>query len=190
MDHEYYEIDKTKKNLTIKATRYPYKPIYVYKCLLKIAVGLLNENVLLNYEPCQRFLLSDKYDAQLKGNPYIRLFGYFCPGPPLIPPSVFICKKKEDKKNKNIPTRTMVIHFQNYVYQIFIPFGDEDKEINQIGKTLTFNYVPPFLDKTWIEEFGKPTIMNIDLSDSETKRGDKQNITMTFSEAIFKDFPK
>lgn len=189
LDEEYFEIDETKRKLTIKATRHPYKPLYVYKCLLKVAFGLLNGNVLPNYEDCRKLLLSDDYDTQLNGHPYLRLFGYFSPGPQFPSPMIMLWKKKEDKSYLNIPKRTMVIHFQNYVYQIFLPFGLEDNDINQEGKTIKFDLIPPFLDKKWVELFGKPTVMNIDLSDCELKRSDKQNITMTFNEAIFKGFP-
>lgn len=187
IDEQYFEIDQIGKKLTIKATRHPYKPIYVYKALLKIAYGLLSEEELPNYELCKKFLQSDKNDSDLKGHPYLRLFGFFSPGPQFPSPLVFLWKKKKEKMEKNIPMRSMVIYFHNYVYQIFLPFGVEDREINKAGQTITFNILPPLLDKKWIEIFGQPGNIHIDLSDYETKKNEKQSVTMTFDEAIFKD---
>lgn len=189
-DNQYFDIDETGKKLTIKATRHPYKPIYVYKALLKIAYGLLPEDELPNYEHCRLFLQADKNDANFKGHPHLRLFGYLSPGPQFGPPTVFLWKKRQEKAEKNIPTRTMVIYFQNYAYQIFLPFDKADSNINKIGQTITFSLVPPFLDKKWVETFGDPHTIHIDLSDSETKKNDKQSVTMTFDEAIFKDMPR
>jgi hypothetical protein len=190
MDNQYFEVDESGKKLTIKTTRHPYKPIHVYKALLKIAFGLLPEGELPNYEQCRLFLQSDKEDSKFKGHPHLRLFGYFSPGPQFTSPTVFLWKKKKEKARKNIPTRSMVIYFQNHVHQIFLPFDKADAVINKVGHTITFNLVPPFLDKKWIETFGDPSNIHVDLSESETKINDKLNVTMTFDEAIFKDMPK
>jgi hypothetical protein len=187
IDNKYFEIDETGKRLTIKATKHPYKPIYVYKALLKIAYGLLPEIDLPNYENCRVLLQSDKHDEKLKGHSYLRLFGYFSPGPQFKSPLVFLWKKKADRIQKNLPLRTMVLYFQNYVHQIFLPFGEEDNKINQIGKTITFKILPPFLDEKWIEIFGQPGTIHVDLSGYDTKSNDKQSVTMKFDEAIFKD---
>jgi hypothetical protein len=98
--------------------------------LLKIAYGLLPYEELGNYEHCRLFLQSDKNDLKFKGHPYLRLFGYFSPGPQFPTPTIFLWKKKEEWVNKNIPTRTMVVYFQNYAYQIFLPFDIADVNIN------------------------------------------------------------
>lgn len=191
-NEEYYEIDESRTKLTVKVKRHTYIPLYVYKCLLKIAFGLLNDNALPLYKICEKFLLSHYYDNQVKGHPYLRLFGFYCPGPLFTSPAPFVIiwKMKESKDGKNIPTRIMVIHFQNYVFQIFIPFGPKDEEINQIGKQINFNFIPPFLDAKWIKEFGKPSIFHIDMSSNIPIKGDNQNVTLTFSEPIPKDFPR
>ena len=80
--------------------------------------------------------MSDKYDSQLKNNPYFRLFGFFAPGPQFPAPIIMGWVKKYDKKNKNIPSRTMSLYFQNYVYQIFLPFCKADEKINEKGKAV------------------------------------------------------
>jgi hypothetical protein len=79
----------------------------------------------------------------------------------------------------------MVLYFQNYIYQVFIPFDENDKWLYQKGSEITFPIMSPFLDKTWIDNFGKPKFFNIDLSSSELKKNEKQIISMSFDSVKF-----
>jgi hypothetical protein len=184
-ENNHFEIDKDKKTLTVNSVKHPYTPIKVFKALLKVALSLVEGSELANFPKAFKILMSDEHDDKIKGLPVLRLFVWVCPGVPFPSPLVFLCCKKESKKEANAPSKTMVLYFQNYIYQVFIPFDENDKWLYQKGSEITFPIMSPFLDKTWIDNFGKPKFFNIDLSSSELKKNEKQIISMSFDSVKF-----
>lgn len=184
LENDHFKIDQERKELTINSVRHPYTPIKVFKVLLKIGYSLLPPEELSEYENVKKLLQTDRSDSKMNGNPFFRLLGVFSPGAPFPSPLIFCCKKRYEHKDTNIPTRTFILYFQNYIYQFFMPYCEGDKWMYGVGKTVNIHLMPPLLDKKWIEFFGQPGHFNLDLSSSEVRKNEKQNITMSFDAAI------
>ena len=80
----------------------------------------------------------------------------------------------------------MSLFFQNFIFQIFIPFCQDDIEFNQQGQDINFKVIPPFIDKSLIAKFGSPDFIHVDLSDEKTIKGEKQSVTLLFDKLEFK----
>ena len=184
IENENVIIDEAMKTLTIKAIKASYIRINVYKSLLKIALSLIPLEVLAKYKKSIKFLMTSEFDEKMKGNPFIRMRGYFVPGVPIKKPLVFLWKKSNHSKNMSIPYRTLSIYFQTYILQIFINLDENDRHLYS-NKSALFKFLPPFMDKAWIEAFGEPGYFDLDMSDYKLKKGEEQNITMTFDEVNF-----
>jgi len=178
-DIDHLKIDEKNKKITIEAIKASYKPINVYKSLLKVALALIPVEELDNYKKSMKVLMTNKFDDKLKGNPFMRLLGYFVPGIPVTKPIAFLWKKRSESLNDDIPFRVLSIYFQTYIYQVFITHDLNDRHLYN-NKNVKLKVIPPFIDKSWIKRFGEPGFFNIDLSDSEVKRGEPQKITLTF----------
>ena len=50
-------------------------------------------------------------------------------------PMIGLYKKKEEYKNKNIPTYSSLLLFANYLYQIYLPYYEEDSWLNENEST-------------------------------------------------------
>lgn len=184
LENDHFKIDQENKKLTINSVRHPFTPIKVFKVLLKIGYSLLPENELNDYQNLKKILMSNELDNKMYGNPFFRLLGFFSPGAPFPSPTIFCCKKREDKNDINCPSRTYIIYFQNNIYQFFMPYFKGDNWIFEESKTVNLLQMPPLLDKNWIAYSGKPSPYNIDLSSDLIKKNEPQNITMSFDSAI------
>ena len=165
--------DIENKRFIINSTKHSYVPIHVFKCLLKVAISLI-KNDLSDYTQTIDFLMSEK--NTLDSNPLLILHKYFIPGPPFPTPYIFSCVKRTVLNNEPFPTRTIIISFHNFVYQIFVPFVSKDINL----KTMNLCIMPPFIDKDWIEEYGRPKAEVDDLSTSLKRKGINEEITIKY----------
>jgi hypothetical protein len=83
--------------------------------------------------------------------------------------------KKKNAVNP-IPTHIFMIHFQNAIYQIFIPLHQEDIKLLN-NKTIPIYWSPPFF-ATPKDAFETPIQpMDHDLSSTEQLKGEEHKIT-------------
>lgn len=184
LENDHFKVDEDDKTLLIKGTKHPYTPLKVFKLLAKIGYSLLPEDELSKFQTMRKVIMSEEFDNKVNGNPLFRLFEMISPGPPFPSPMIFSCKKKAEHQATPCPTWTYVIYFQNYIYQFFLPYYDDDYWIFKPGGTVTILRMPPLLDKKWIETFGEPSFLSIDLSSNIIKKNEPQYVTMQFDEAI------
>lgn len=183
MDNIHFTINESEKELVITAIKHTYVPIKVFKSILRIAYSLIPPEEKEDYETTRRIIMSDEHDEKLKNNFMFKLFGFFSPGPAFPDPMVFFAKKKLNIQST--PSRTMVIYFQNYIYQIFIPYGKSDEWMFEPGRNIDLTIMPPFIDKTWIETYADPKFFSVDLSDNAPKKKEEQKITLVFDSVAY-----
>jgi len=173
-------IDYSNANSTIiTAIKHSYIPLSVYKAILKVAISLIDDK-LEDYSRTIEFLMTNKLDKFIQNNPLIGLHRYFIPGPSLeFPMSFSFIKNISSQEEKNlVPSRAVVICFQNWVYQIFIPFDSKDEHFERVGKEIIRPILPPFIDKKWILTYGKPKPEWVDLSSNSKVKGQKDILTL------------
>lgn len=78
--------------------------------------------------------MNDVNDHKVEGSPFFRLFSYFVPGPFFGIPFAFLFKKKIGHDKKEVPEYTLLVFFQNHMYQIFFPFCESDSHLFLAGK--------------------------------------------------------
>ncbi len=140
-DRDDYQIDEVNKTLRIAFRKEQYRPIFIYKSLLKIGLGLLpkkfdelnqksfewltNRNNEINYSPIA-------YITTLKRTFFNKPFG-----------ELYRAKKISSNKEE-FPEHTLVLGFANQVIQIFLPFSEELLSVNNGQRNLVFTVFPAF----------------------------------------------
>lgn len=178
----HFEIDDEEKKFIINTERHSYRPINVYRAFLKIALMLLEENDLPDYTDAFSFLLNESYSRHHKEDPFFNLYSFFIPGPAYTAPMVFLFRKKESMRKKNVPKIVACIYSNNYMHQIFLPFSAHDLDWIKRYKKGFFITCPPLVDKSWVEKYGEPQHSIKDMSGIDLEKGEPHRITMSFKE--------
>ena len=177
-DKGYFTQDRSRKEINIKQIKHPYIPVNVFRCLLKIAVSLIDKEKLSNYKNTFEFLMDD--NLLEPKSPLIAIHQFFIPGPPAKTPLLFLYKKRENVSNHLIPKRTMIITFHNYTYQLFIPFDKDEMILNETNDRIKATIMPPMVSQKWIDKYGSPVSSLKNLSDIKTVKGDEEKIKFKY----------
>ena len=132
------EIDE--HTLQFNFVRQTYKPIMVYKTLVKMAISILPENELSFFQKTIDWLKKDDKAIEDYFGQFI-IFRFYAGLSkfPFIKTTLFK-KKREDLE---IPYSQMLLAFSNYSFQFIVPCFERDKILN--GKTINFRGIPtPF----------------------------------------------
>lgn len=179
VDDTVYTLDEENKSFTLKTKRRAYIPIHIPKMILKMAYSLLEDSDLADFDYLRRFLIDKKHQASFKGDPALKIFGYFIPGPSKFKkPFLQLWKKREDIEVKNIPTYLVLLFYGPYQYQMILPWGMMDD--NLYSRNITVPIAPLFVDDGQMVKFGREDFHTLDLTSSEKKRGEDQDITFKF----------
>lgn len=167
---------------TLHVAKHTYTPLNAYKALLKTAYMLLPQSELSHYTAINNILRTPKHDSSLQGSPFFRFIGYFLPGNPLPSPVMFCYKKRAEYAQENYPDRVFVVYFQNYIYQLFLPFCTLDDWIYKGPGEVKLPRAMPWVDRKWIEQFEKPIAHNLDMSSNQAVKGEEQRITLVYDQ--------
>lgn len=138
--------DPKNGKITVRFKRLPFKPLHVFKALLKIAISVLAEEDMKNYQLALEFVL-DK--TKFMENGYV-MNGYYLPFSFNMPPHIFIFRKRD--KDAHIPTHVVAIYFGNSVFAIPMPLHNEDIKKWRENPNLELNPFPPlFTEFTHLE---------------------------------------
>ena len=177
------EIDKKGKRLTVHAKRNPYIPIYAYKALLKIALSMIQEDEIGNFRDCIRFLMDNSQNELLKGYPLCYIHVHQVHGWKMfLQPTAYLYRRKNDSTNQMVPAKTFVLYSGNHIYQIFLPFNQEDQHL--IEQPARLNAYPLLFDKS-VYESGITYNSYWELLDGHEKvYGENQRLVFSFEEII------
>lgn len=161
------------RQIIIPAIKDNYVPSNAYKAFLKIALCLIEDNDVTNFEEAFSFLKYGytKIHQRIKNS--MNIIRVFMPGPPLvISPVVRLFKRKNIEVS--LPEKILVMHVKNLIYQVVLPLSKNDYHLADI--TMEIPMCPIILDKRVIEEFGDFQFKSIDLSSNETVKNKNTNI--------------
>ena len=132
--------DKT-GTLSLKFETEPYRPIDVYKAFLKMALGLLPEEEIedyqLSFDILQKKELSEKLKDEMLTVHVHNL------NKPYTFNGIVLFKKRSDC-NIPVPPFTMVLFFGQSMHQIYLPL-QKKYLAERRGKTITYPLMPPVL---------------------------------------------
>ncbi len=123
----------------ITYTKNSYKPINVFKSLLKIALTLMPESYLNDYGMMFDFINSeDNHPAYVQFAQVLFYTTEF-----KVQTCCYLFEKTDPQGAR--PTHIFKLYFENFIYQFFIPYHVQDMNIYEAGASLTTKYCPPIL---------------------------------------------
>lgn len=164
---------------TIKYSKNAYKPINIYKCLLKIALSVLPSWDFRFYSEMLRFITTEEnheYYVQ-----FAKVWSYET-HVRRDQPSCYLFRRRDGVND--VPKHVFMLYFENYIYEIFIPRYAPDQGLYESRKFTTF-YCPPFL-----LEDNKATSLGasfIDFTSTDIKKNEQTSITYKLSPDYFKN---
>lgn len=157
---------------SIQTLGYPFRPINVYRCLLKIALSLIDEKEIESFKKAIDFLQDDNYKRNPDFDTLFSVHQYFIPGKIEELSRIYIYKLREELNKLNYPTYTFVFYFKNLILQIYIPFFEHDlSKASRIKNLLIF---PPLIRESWQKKYGMPQPFLHSLNDEKLISEPKQ----------------
>lgn len=137
---------------TIQTIGYPYRPINIYKCFLKMAFSLIDEREINLFKGSIDFLQDDTYKKEPRFDTLFAIHQFFIPGKIIESSRVYVYKLIEEQFKLRYPTYTFVFYFKNLILQLYIPFYQLDlAKYSRIKGLLVF---PPLITEKWQLKFG------------------------------------
>lgn len=171
-------IENGDKQIMIPAVKNKFTPINVYRAILKIALGLIEESEVNNFRSAFEFLLSDDDIYYNKVKNSMTIMRIFVPGPSVLEsPHVHLWKRKS--LEIEMPEKLAVIHVKNLKYIIPIPLNKNDNHLK--GKSLEVPMCPIILPDTYVKKYGNFQFEAIDLSGKEVIKGKDDTIGLNIS---------
>jgi hypothetical protein len=163
------EIDHEAKTLTITIPAQRYRPLGVFKALLKVAITFMDEHDLPKAPEALRWLrAADLTTDQVDDGTRYTCLRTFTPGPAPFASTraVLLRRKRPDVLG---PTIIFVLAFGNLSFQIVVPSPQEDRHL--IGKTISLRPVPVFAFQDKDRVRGPTRFWKDDLSSRALMRG-------------------
>ena len=143
-------IDENNHTLSIKINRDPYIPIAVYKCFVKIALTLLDENDLDEVKWALQWVSEEKHNQSNFNIKPLNLYSVFTPGySPYKNITIKIFRRKKQFSYKvpykyRLEYMLFILIFKNFIFQVNIPTINDFN----LGKTIIKPFIYPGLSKS------------------------------------------
>jgi len=175
-DKNLIKVNQSSKTLSLQPTIQSYIPINIYKVFLKIGLCFIKEDEIRFYGKAIEFL-QDYNNNNFKYTYFAKVYKTFIPGIYNSPTSLFIFNIK--KKTKNYPNHIIVLAHNNFIYQYILPFYKN--KIYKRNDEITFPLFPIIIDISYFKKYGNYTQEVLDLSSTEKIKGNKENISIKFT---------
>ncbi|PWV55567.1 hypothetical protein [Chitinophaga sp. S165] len=170
LEKDAIRIDVEKGETAVTFVKETYRPLHVFKALIKMAYAILPQDDLPFYEVTKQFLNSSSLDNELAHTATINKIT-FTFGVGTSSPFLLLYKKKD--LSLPHPTHVALLFWQNYVFQYGIPYHSAD--IERFGKKpMSQPQLPPFLffEGKNVKSFARI----VSLSSREPLKGEKETI--------------
>ncbi len=175
-DSEFASIDLENKSIETNFHLEPHIPSAVFKCLVKIALSVINDDELVNFKNTLAWLMDNDHSKTIC-KPQI-LLNAFIPGPkPNKKLTAIVLRRKPN--STVLPYCHFVLCFGNLAYQIIVP---SDLDIAQGAQKMKLMRFPLPFEKNW--EYGELKYGQEDLTCHEIVKDKKLPISFGFDETI------
>ncbi|AMC10273.1 hypothetical protein Lupro_02940 [Lutibacter profundi] len=128
-------LDFSDEKISIKSETQKFKPRYIQKAFVKIALSLLPKNELKKLTKTIEWLNNPNDDFTPSNHPMFLLIEREN-NIPLRKPLALVYKRINDS---NSPEFTLVFHYSFFSYQLFIPFNENDENLDYSKLILPLN---------------------------------------------------
>ncbi|MBS1773955.1 MAG: hypothetical protein JST82_13945 [Bacteroidetes bacterium] len=160
----------------IEFRKHSYIPFNVYKAFLKMGLAALPKDEIMHYSNALSVLAYDEKMPNAIASVHVTNFPF---SKRAQEPFLYVFKKR--KHTDAIPAHVVILHYQNLIFQFFIPFYKFDGHVYK--DMLRMPVCPPMFSEKVGDEFD-PSFGIEDFTGLELKRNERQYITYNF------DFPK
>lgn len=181
-----FKFDAKSNILRVQTEGDPYKPINVYKCLLKAAISLVDEEELKDLTDTIKFLMDDSYVKNKSYDFILSMNQFFIPGNFDVPPFLISYKKGRNFEGFPAPSQIFIFYIRNLVFQIFIPFHAKDSLIYNESHKRHMYIVPPLINFRWFDKNGGPFPRFINLNESNINNDNIQVSDYMFTDNVFR----
>jgi hypothetical protein len=171
-----FSIDESKKTITFQAKRATYVPIAIYKCLTKMALSIMPENELNNFQTTLKWINEEEHDKSPHDLKSLFALMSFAPGPHPYPFTSCMLFKRKDDPRDNVPYMLFLLAYGNFAFQIYLPLCSEDRKYQ--GSDFKIVFIPTPIDMMQGTEI--LARKKLDLNSKVPVKGEVENIVMSF----------
>lgn len=157
---DFLELRESENKLVMNVHLEPFIPIAVYKCLIKIALSIVDEDELENLSQIKSWVFEESHRVPFSPLPLLRTF---IPGPRPNYKLVVLLLKRKRKRSYVNPHYYLVLGFGNLVYQIAVP---SDNDIKVGKQRISYVRFPLPFEKSW--QYGALSYDIEDMANCET----------------------
>ena len=174
VDDEFLTLENN--SLIFKAEREPYTPINVYKSFVKMAMSLIPEDLLFNFDDTLKWLKEEpNMESKYNMDDYAYIFEKFIPGPKPHNLNARGYIRKNDKIR--LPYFIFLIEFGNYSFQIMVPCIKKDFIL--ANSKIPLKFFPNIYDILG-NPFGESIINFKNMKGKEVVRNEKFELKLHF----------
>ena len=171
-----FEIDRKTGEVKVNLIKHSYRPLLVYKSILKIALSSLPKTELKNYKLALKYLITTELDDKIKGAANILIYTT-PPGTGYKSPFGFLYKKKDE--SRQILNHIFALYFMNKIYQIVIPLNIKDLSLYNTTEIDVLYSPPIFHDSEFANKL--PIIEQyLDMSSSELIKSETEIVYLKY----------
>lgn len=137
---------------------------------------MIDETELVHYHQTLNFLIGTNPNDWYMQNKVFKLAQYFIPGPRLREFPLAQLYKKQPGNSENVPDRVFVLHYSNFVFQIFLPFSELDKNLYEEQTETDVPIIPLMMDQWWFDQTGSYSLSVDDIGSWDKKKGAKAHV--------------
>lgn len=153
------EIEDQERSIKVEIKLQPYRPLAVYKALVKMAVSVAPEEELPFLKDARDWLAAKTLEGGLAGNQFGLFTVYFGMSDRIKHPEIILLRKK---RSRLVPNTTFVLRFGLSQYQIFPICCDFLPSIPEGGSIELAHYMPPQMTS---DDESRRVIRNYDVYD-------------------------
>lgn len=174
--------DEAANKFVLATKKHTYIPLRVMKCLYKIGYSLLQDDELCYYRPALKLVVTEEFDGILSGGGHFGKLYRFSFPTTFRSPTILTYRKKSGFEQEKLPTKIVTIYFGRFMYQFIMP-NSTDHFMYQKGIQTAWMLVPPL----WNANKFRPVGELIDLSSSEPKKGEEENLEIHLNDPFGPD---
>ncbi|SNV36966.1 Uncharacterised protein [Chryseobacterium taklimakanense] len=170
------EQDEENKTIKIQGKRATYIPIAVYKCLTKMALSIMDEDEIVNFQNTINWINEADHSKSSYQIGNLKAIFTFITSRKSTHTVCFLLKRRKNNKNK-VPYMMFFLSYSNFNFQIHIPMCELDKHL--FNETVMIYGIPNVFEFD-DEEFDGQTRTVLDLSSTEKVKDEIVEIYLSY----------
>ncbi|BAV06708.1 HNH endonuclease [Filimonas lacunae] len=172
-----FTFDKNTGQAKITYTKPSYRPINVYKIFLKMALSCIKEEDTKYFKRTLEILMTKELDGSIESLCTMGVYTQHIAGG--YPAPIGFLYRRKDTTSFIYPAYVFALYFQNYIYQMFIPYCIFDLPL-YFKSAIPYIWSPPVFSTE--VEIPKITYSPINLGRTDMVKGEKHSVNFKVSQ--------